>query len=163
MARKLKPATPFAERLVQARGERTRPEVAEALGIPVSTLANYEQGRTFPDQETLAKMKEVLGVSLDWLVTGEEGERPAEATPSDFDETLLDRIANEIAEVYRAENARIFPLQLVNLAGRWYADLVAACATPEERSAGLKAMLQQLRRDLRSPQAPGGANSKRLA
>ena len=71
MSRKLKPATPFAERLVQARGDRSRQEVAEALGCPVSTLANYEQGRTFPDQPMLAKMRDVLGVSLDWLLTGE--------------------------------------------------------------------------------------------
>lgn len=170
MARKLKPATPFGERLIQARGERSRQEVADALGCPVDTLGNYERGRTFPDQAMLAKMRETLGVSLDWLLTG-EGEahldnvaiQPPTPPAGSFDEDLLDRIASDIAEVYREENARIYPLQLVQMAGRWYADLVAACPDPGERAGGLKAMLQQLRRELRSPQAPGSASSKRLA
>ncbi len=145
---------------------RSRAEIAEALGIPSSTLANYEQGRTFPDQETLAKMKDVLGVSLDWLVTGDANTRTPEAVPTavraGVDEELMARVAEGIAEVYKAENARIYTGPLVRAAARMYDDLVAAYDSPEERQVGLKGMLQQLRRELRSPGA-AGANSKQVS
>ncbi|TAN70550.1 MAG: hypothetical protein EPN20_05530 [Magnetospirillum sp.] len=115
-------------------------------------------------------LAEALGVTVEWLSTGRGPKRLGEApgftvpaAPNSLDEELLDRIATGVAEVYREENARIYPLQLVQLAGRWYADLVAACPDPGERPGGLKAMLQQLRRELRSPQGSGADNSKRLA
>jgi len=83
-------------------------------------------------------------------------------TTAQLDEALMNAVAEGIAEIYKAENARIYPLQLVQATSRMYADLVAAYDTPEERRIGLKGMLQQLRRDLRSP-ACGADTSKRLA
>jgi len=46
-----------------------RDELAERLAWKASTLANYEQGRTFPPPEFLERLRE-LGVSLDWIITG---------------------------------------------------------------------------------------------
>ena len=46
----------------------TQREVAKETGIPYSTLANYEVGRTQPDLETLGKLADFYGVSVDWLL-----------------------------------------------------------------------------------------------
>ena len=43
-------------------------EVAEETGIPNSTLANYETGRTEPNIENLGILADFYGVSIDWLV-----------------------------------------------------------------------------------------------
>ncbi|CAA7614615.1 hypothetical protein [Magnetospirillum sp. UT-4] len=77
-----------------------------------------------------------------------------------IDDELLARIGEEIAEMYRQENARIAQRQIARLQARLYGDLVAAYPDPAERLVGLKGMIQQLRRDLRSPAQD---TSKRLA
>jgi transcriptional regulator with XRE-family HTH domain len=41
-------AKAIGNRLAQLRGSRTQAEVAEALGITVSALSNYETGRRIP-------------------------------------------------------------------------------------------------------------------
>lgn len=41
----------IAERLIALRGTRTREEVAKAVGISVSALGMYEQGRRMPRDE----------------------------------------------------------------------------------------------------------------
>ncbi len=44
MARKLKPRTAFAERLIAARGAMTRADFAVTLGLPLTTVAGWERG-----------------------------------------------------------------------------------------------------------------------
>lgn len=181
MARPLKPTTPFGERLIQARGARSRDEVATEIGCPADTLGTYERGRAWPGQTTLIRIAEVLRVSLDWLITGKGEMRPLtpEAVKARLDELeaaghirpmpgpavdeeLLARVGEEIVELYRQENGRISQRQLARLQAQFYSDLVAAYDDPAERLVGLKGMIQQLRRDLRTPVA-GGDSSKRLA
>lgn len=41
----------IAERLIALRGDRTREEVAKAVGISLSALGMYEQGRRMPRDE----------------------------------------------------------------------------------------------------------------
>lgn len=54
----------FPERLKKARKDTgfTQTETATETGIPRSTLANYETGRTEPDIETLCKLIDFYGV-----------------------------------------------------------------------------------------------------
>lgn len=78
------------------------------------------------------------------------------------DEELLARVGEEVVELYRQENGRISQRQLARLQARLYSDLVAAYDDQAERLVGLKGMIQQLRRDLRTP-ASGSDAGKRLA
>lgn len=48
-------------------GYPTQAEVAERLGVTVTTLSNYETGRTSPKHSTAVKMAELYGVHLDKL------------------------------------------------------------------------------------------------
>lgn len=60
----------FKEKLKEARKQSkyTQDEVAEETGIPRSTLANYESGRTQPDIETLSRLIDFYEVSADWIL-----------------------------------------------------------------------------------------------
>lgn len=46
----------------------TQAEMAEKIGIPRSTYANYENNTRVPDSETLNKMSEKLNVQIDYLL-----------------------------------------------------------------------------------------------
>lgn len=62
-------AESFASKLKKARINTgfTQREVAKETGIPQSTLANYETGRTQPDIENIGILADFYEVSVDWL------------------------------------------------------------------------------------------------
>lgn len=78
MARPLKPETAFAARLIEARLPTERDEFAQLLGVPKTTLGNWERGRAFPPEEMLLAIREQTGVSLDWLIAGIGEMRPTQ-------------------------------------------------------------------------------------
>lgn len=69
------------------RGDMTQSEFARHVGIPLSTLRQYETGSQ-PSIENAARIADAFDVSLDWLVErsgarGNFGLGPGEAGPSD--------------------------------------------------------------------------------
>jgi transcriptional regulator with XRE-family HTH domain len=64
----------FVARLREVRGEvygdDGGPRLAEALGIPARTWANYEAGTTMPDL-ILLRFVCLTGVAPQWLLSGE--------------------------------------------------------------------------------------------
>lgn len=138
--------------------------LSQMSGLSRGVILKYQKGESEPSRPRLVALARAAGVRVEWLATGAEPMQPlppAEQPVHDLpiDEALMARIAEGIEAVYKAENARIYALQLVNAAARMYGDLVAAYASPEERLVGLKGMLQQLRRELRAP----GAHSKQVS
>ncbi len=63
-------AESFPSKLKKARANTgfTQREVAKETGIPHSTIANYETGRTQPDIENLGILADFYLVSADWLL-----------------------------------------------------------------------------------------------
>lgn len=59
------------ERLCEAKG-LTPYKVSKATGIPTATLSNWKAGRYTPKQDKLQKIADFLGVSLEYLMTGED-------------------------------------------------------------------------------------------
>ena len=57
------------ERIRNLRIDRglTQKQVAERVGITASALCNYEQGTRVPTMQTLRKLAEGYGTSLDYL------------------------------------------------------------------------------------------------
>lgn len=49
--------------------------LADALEVSPSAVGMYEQGRRTPAMETLMRMAELFGVSMDFLLTGRSTER----------------------------------------------------------------------------------------
>ena len=64
----------FSKRL-QGLRERTRPVrsrrvVSELCGLHTNAISRYERGEALPDADTLFKLADYYGVSMDWLWTG---------------------------------------------------------------------------------------------
>ena len=157
MARKLKPRTPFAERLIAARGIMARKEMAGRLDAPLTTLAGWERGVSFPPPDMLMRISTLLGTSLDWLITGREISFGAPANGAGLDEALLARICEGIAAVVADEGAQLPPVEQARLVVRLYSDLVHTFEGGEERRIGLMALLRQVRREVVSGRfVPGG-------
>lgn len=59
----------FYERLKQAREDKrlSQIEVEADTGIKRTNLSRYETGQREPDIETIGKLANYYGVSLDWL------------------------------------------------------------------------------------------------
>lgn len=59
----------FSERLKELRKKRgyTQSELADILNIKRATIAKWETGMTEPRIESLIKLADFFGVSLDWL------------------------------------------------------------------------------------------------
>ena len=56
-----------AERLIQARGEKRRDEVASAVGISLSAIAMYENGDRIPRDEIKIRLADFYGTSVQEL------------------------------------------------------------------------------------------------
>ncbi len=65
----------IGERLRRARGEATQEDFASKIGVGRTVLANYEAGRRLPARETLRKVSDLTGLSVNYLLTGFEAER----------------------------------------------------------------------------------------
>lgn len=63
-------------------------ELAHRLKLSPSAVGMYEQGRREPSVETLVDMASALGVTVDFLLTG-QAEKPQEET---LEELLSDRV-----------------------------------------------------------------------
>jgi MerR family transcriptional regulator, light-induced transcriptional regulator len=70
----------FASRLRRIRKERRlrQKDLADALNVAQTTIANYEQNARFPDQRTLARIADFFDVSLDYLMGRTDIEVPME-------------------------------------------------------------------------------------
>lgn len=53
----------------------TQAQLAEKLSLSPSTIGMYEQGRRLPDIETLQKIAEFFGVSLEFFLTKEDNNK----------------------------------------------------------------------------------------
>ena len=54
----------IAERLVKARGDRKREEVAAAVGVSLSAISMYENGDRVPRDETKVKLAEYYNTTV---------------------------------------------------------------------------------------------------
>lgn len=100
--------TTISKRLQLLRGEKSRRSFAELLGIPASTLKNYEQGDTSPPLETLELVCEKLCISRRWLMLGEGSMNAEDIAPSLSPQQAdgVDELKNRIAEL-EADNRRL--------------------------------------------------------
>ena len=57
----------IAEKLVELRGEKTQAEVAENVGISLSTLAMYETGERIPRDEIKIRLANYYGTTVESL------------------------------------------------------------------------------------------------
>lgn len=61
--------------ILRRRKGFSRKQLADIIGVTVSTIANYENGVTIPDMDKVTKLSEMFGVSLDMLLLRPEAEK----------------------------------------------------------------------------------------
>lgn len=70
----------FKDRLKECRGRKeiSQRELASVLNLSPSTIAMYETGQREPDAETLSKIADFFGVSIDYLIGRTDTPTPAD-------------------------------------------------------------------------------------
>lgn len=70
------PNQEFASRLIDLRRKkkRTQEELAKSVGVDKRSISMYENGRTFPREDTIKRLAQELETDPDWLATGETKE-----------------------------------------------------------------------------------------
>jgi transcriptional regulator with XRE-family HTH domain len=78
----------FSDRLTDARKRKgyTQQRISDSLGITRPAYTAYERGTRQPDYESLKKLSEILEVSIDYLITGNENSN----SPEEMWQELLD-------------------------------------------------------------------------
>lgn len=71
----------LGDRIRAARLERglKGTTLADAVGVRAHTVWRWEAGKVHPDADNVALIARALGVSTDWLLTGEEFCAPVES------------------------------------------------------------------------------------
>lgn len=112
----------FANRLRQLRessGYKSQQELAGALGVAQSTVANWECARREPNYETTVKLADFFGVTVDYLMgrsddpqggaVSDEGLKAAFwGGEADLSQEEMDELWRDVREyaAYKAEQAR---------------------------------------------------------
>lgn len=67
----------MSKRLREARGraDMTQKQLADLAGIATSSVSAYEKGLKVPALDVAARIASALGVSLDWIVNGDNAQR----------------------------------------------------------------------------------------
>ena len=91
-------------RIKEARkaAKLTQRELAEKLGIKVSTLSGYEIGAHDPKSNNLAKIAQICNTTVDWLLGIDNSDKPQENEPHLIEG--LDENESRLISVYRELN-----------------------------------------------------------
>lgn len=89
----------FSKRLKELRKNRnlTQTGLANALNLSHGAIAMYETGKRQPDNETLTRIADYFGVSVDYLL-GREIPTIPDYTPSEEEKQLLTMIMSMTEE-----------------------------------------------------------------
>lgn len=81
-------------------------DVAATLHVSLSAVSQWEKGKSFPDVGNLVKLSDLYGVSLDWLLKGENleaAEKEDTAVVLDYEEEAI-----SASEIQKKEKDRTF-------------------------------------------------------
>jgi transcriptional regulator with XRE-family HTH domain len=62
---------PIGKRIKVIRGDLSRPEFGQKIGVSQSAVQNYETLDQIPKGDVLQRIREVFGVDINWVLTGE--------------------------------------------------------------------------------------------
>lgn len=142
----------FVERLREAIGAESERSFAQRAGIPHSTLRSALKGSE-PGIHTATAVARAAGVSLDWLVSGEESPGPARAasgSSAPVDPHLYGVISGEVARVYKEIGMTASAHTVGEEAAKIAAEITASGVGGDEALPAVRVLVAQLRRRLTS-------------
>jgi transcriptional regulator with XRE-family HTH domain len=145
--------TIFADRLRQARqrvrsssGQRmTQGDLASLVGVERNTVSRWENSGVRPkDPEVIAKLAEVLRVSMEWLVGSSE-------EPTSLAAGSARRVSESASSTYgvRGEPDLLLPLPVYQAVHGYRARLQTAGCTPDQTQEAERLMLDSAQNRLR--------------
>ena len=143
------------DRIRLLRSGLSQAEFASKLGVHKEMVGKYERCQNIPGGDILARMREVLGVDINWLLTGEGEMPPGLSTPSPtnspggINPDLYGRVTEAVSTAYKECGYTATLRQIAAEAAKIAADLSGPDLTPEELPAAIKGAMGQLRRRLR--------------
>jgi len=127
------------ERIKKIRGGLTQAEFGKLLGVRGNTVSRWEAGR-LSDYESLKRIADFGGVTIEWLLKGEEPPLPLEfqehapenysAALSDIETALLTEVVTVVHQVIAARRLKFTPAQTARLIVKTYDDCRAANGHP---------------------------------
>jgi transcriptional regulator with XRE-family HTH domain len=142
----------IGDRIRRVRGALSQDEFAAQLGISKSAVGKYERGERQPDSDALRSLRDVRGVDINWLLTG-EGVAPGEAMRSaaEIDARLVGLALEQVSAAYKECGYTVSLRDQGAKAAEIAADLAGAdFPTWDDKLIGLKGAVAQLRRQLRA-------------
>lgn len=135
--------------MLRKKAGLTLKQLGKAVDKAESTISQYESGRREPDNETLLRIADVLGCSVDYLLGREDTKTPA---PEGRGGEGADAAATEISEAdvrawLQAHGDELSQEEFVQLFGMGSADaaILAICKLlPEQQKAALVEMVRTL-------------------
>lgn len=165
------------ERIRHLRGDLSQAEFASKIGVHKEMVGKYERGQNVPGGDVLTRMREVFGVSLDWLLTGQGQMRRDEAAPAAASPTTVEaqaavnvglygQVLEQVAAVYQECGVTASLAQI----GAKAAEIAGYLSSPDfstntDQAAALKYATTQLRSILRTANQakPNDAQGKQSA
>jgi tetratricopeptide (TPR) repeat protein len=86
------------QRIQEARGDRSQRELGEALGYLQPHISRYERGSIPGSFKFLAGLSALLGVDLNWLLTGRVASEPADRSPGHVPAGLTEALTRAVTE-----------------------------------------------------------------
>lgn len=135
--------------MLRKKAGLTLKQLGKAVDKAESTISQYESGRREPDNETLLRIADVLGCSVDYLLGREDTKTPA---PEGRGGEGADAAAADISEAdvrawLQAHGDELSPEEFVQLFGMGSADaaILSICQLlPDEQKAALVEMVRTL-------------------
>ena len=106
----------------------TQAKLAEKLFVSEKTISKWEQGKGLPDTNLLAKLCEILEISLNELLNGE---RLAVEQINKHNQQILLKMAKEIEEKNKIIWSSMWMIILVSLVGLFAGVLISVFLIPE--------------------------------
>ena len=135
--------------MLRKKAGLTLKQLGKAVDKAESTISQYESGRREPDNETLLRIADVLGCSVDYLLGREDAKTPA---PEGRGGEGADAAAADISEAdvrawLQAHGDELTPDEFVELFGMGSADaaILSICQLlPDAQKAALVEMVRSL-------------------
>ena len=121
-------------------------DLAQMLGISPQAVSKWENDQTCPDISLLPKLAEILGVTVDELLTGKNAsQQTVQLVPEGERKELKDMMLRVIVDSEAGDKVRVnLPMALVQLALEMGMEMPQVKGHPALENINLKEMLEQV-------------------